>query len=276
METMPRFAFIGGGNMAEALLKGLIQGLAIDPEQIIATDVLSARRTYLMQAYGIHTSADNLQAVRDSNVIILAVKPQTIPSVLKAIAPEVTHEKLVISIAAGVTLHTLQRALGMHTRVVRVMPNTPALVLAGAAGIAPGAAATAEDVALVERIFNAVGRAVVVSEELMDAVTGLSGSGPAFVFAFIEALADGGVLAGLSRQVATILAAQTVLGAAKMILETGKHPGELKDMVASPAGTTITGLHTLERGGFRGLAMEAVRCATERSVVLGRLADSSG
>jgi pyrroline-5-carboxylate reductase len=150
------------------------------------------------------------------------------------------------------------------------MPNTPALVLAGAAGISPGKAATPQDVALIERIFHAVGRAVVVSEDMMDAVTGLSGSGPAFIFALIEAFADGGVLVGLPRQVATELAAQTVLGAAKMVLETGKHPGELKDMVTSPGGTTIAGMHALESGGLRGLMMEAVRRATERSAALGR------
>jgi pyrroline-5-carboxylate reductase len=181
-----------------------------------------------------------------------------------------TREKLVISIAAGITLQTLQHALGPHNRVVRVMPNTPALVLSGAAGISPGAAATPQDVALVERIFDAVGQAVVVSDDLMDVVTGLSGSGPAFVFALIEGLSDGGVLMGLPRPVATVLAAQTVMGAAKMVLETGKHPGELKDMVTSPAGTTIAGMHALESGGLRGLMMEAVRRATERSAALGR------
>ena len=265
-----RFAFIGGGNMAEALLKGLLSGLAVAPGRIVATDVLQGRRDYLKATYGIIISADNTQAVRDSDVVILAVKPQVMPEVLRTIASVVSRDKLVISIAAGITIQTLQSALGSDSRVVRVMPNTPALVLSGAAGISPGAAATAQDVALVEQIFGAVGRAVVVSDDLMDAVTGLSGSGPAFVFAFIEALSDGGVLMGLSRQVATVLAAQTVLGAAKMVLETGKHPGELKDMVTSPAGTTIAGMHALESGGLRGVMMEVVRRATERSGALGR------
>jgi pyrroline-5-carboxylate reductase len=264
------FAFLGGGNMAEALLKGLLSGLAVAPGHIIATDVLQGRRDYLKATYGITTSADNAQAVRDSDVVILAVKPQVMPEVLRGMAPVVSRDKLVISIAAGITLQTLQKALGPESRVVRVMPNTPALVLSGAAGISPGAAATEQDVALVEQIFSAVGRAVVVHDDLMDAVTGLSGSGPAFVFAFIEALSDGGVLMGLSRPVATVLAAQTVLGAAKMVLETGKHPGELKDMVTSPAGTTIAGMHALESSGLRGVMMEVVRRATERSVALGR------
>ena len=265
-----RFAFIGGGNMAEALIKGLLSGLGVKPQQIMATDVVPERRTYMQTTYGITASADNKHAVQESTVVILAVKPQIMPTILEEIAPVVNSEKLVISIAAGITLQTLQRALGDSRRVVRVMPNTPALVLAGAAGISPGKAATAQDVALVERIFNAVGRAMVVSDEMMDVVTGLSGSGPAFIFALIEGLSDGGVLMGLSRQTATLLAAQTVLGAAKMVLETGKHPGELKDMVTSPAGTTIAGMQALESGGLRGLMMEAVRRATERSEALGR------
>ena len=268
-----RFAFIGGGNMAEALLKGLLSGLHVDPLHITATDVIPERLRYLHTTYGISTSTDNPQAVRDHTVIVLAVKPQTMPAVLEAIAPVVTREKLVISIAAGITLSTLQNALGPDRRVIRVMPNTPALVLSGAAGISPGRAATPQDVALVKCIFEAVGRAMVVSDDMMDAVTGLSGSGPAFVFALIEGLADGGVLVGLTRQVATVLAAQTVLGAARMVLETGKHPGELKDMVTSPAGTTIAGMQALENGGLRGLMMEAVRRATERSMALGRTRD---
>jgi pyrroline-5-carboxylate reductase len=265
-----RFAFIGGGNMAEALIKGLLSGLGVTPQQIMATDVVPERRTYMQTTYGITASADNKHAVQESTVVVLAVKPQIMPMILEEIAPVVNSEKLVISIAAGITLQTLQRALGDSRRVVRVMPNTPALVLAGAAGISPGKAATPQDVALVEQIFNAVGRAMVVSDEMMDVVTGLSGSGPAFIFALIEGLSDGGVLMGLARQTATLLAAQTVLGAAKMVLETGKHPGELKDMVTSPAGTTIAGMHALESGGLRGLMMEAVRRATERSEALGR------
>ena len=265
-----RFAFLGGGNMAEALIKGLLTGLAVNPRHIVATDVIRERCDYLREAYGICSSDDNPQAVRDSQVIFLAVKPQTVPALLEAIAPEINRDKLIVSIAAGVPLSTLQNALADDSRVVRVMPNTPALVLAGAAGISPGAAATPADIVLVERIFNVVGRATVVSDGMMDTVTGLSGSGPAFVFAFIEGLSDGGVLMGMDRSTSTMLAAQTVLGAAKMVLETGKHPGELKDMVTSPAGTTIAGMQALEDGGLRGLMMAAVRRATERSQELGR------
>jgi pyrroline-5-carboxylate reductase len=264
------FAFIGGGNMAEALLKGLLSGLHIPATQVTATDVVPERLKYLETTYGIKTSTDNRRAVQDHDVIILAVKPQILPGVVASFASEVSRDKLVISIAAGITLQSLQEALGQDRRVVRVMPNAPALVLAGAAGISPGAAATPQDVALVEQIFNAVGRAVVVSDDMMDAVTGLSGSGPAFVFALIEALSDGGVLVGLTRPMATHLAAQTVLGAAKMVLETGQHPGALKDMVTSPAGTTAAGMLALESGGVRGIMMEAVRRATARSEELGR------
>ncbi|MGE3536881.1 MAG: pyrroline-5-carboxylate reductase [Candidatus Tectimicrobiota bacterium] len=267
-----RFAFIGGGNMAEALIKGLLNA-GVPPGHVTATDVLAARCTYMHTTYGVNATSENKQAVYDSDVVLLAVKPQSMATVLDDIASAVSPHKLVISIAAGITLQSLQQALGEGRRVVRVMPNTPALVQAGAAGISPGAAATPQDVALVEQIFNAVGRAVVVSDDLMDVVTGLSGSGPAFIFALIEGLSDGGVLMGLSRQTATLLAAQTVLGAAKMVLETGKHPGELKDMVTSPAGTTIAGMQALESGGLRGLMMETVRRATERSAALGRGAD---
>ena len=265
-----RFAFLGGGNMAEALIKGLLTGLAVPPRHVVATDVIRERCGYLHETYGICTSNDNPQAVRDSEVIFLAVKPQTVPTLLEAIAPDVNRGKLIVSIAAGIPLSTLQCALADDSRIVRVMPNTPALVLAGAAGISPSSTATPADIALVERIFNVVGRATVVSDSLMDTVTGLSGSGPAFVFALIEGLSDGGVLMGLDRPTATMLAAQTVLGAAKMVLETGKHPGELKDIVTSPAGTTIAGMQALEDGGLRGLMMAAVRRATERSQELGR------
>ena len=265
-----RFAFLGGGNMAEALIKGLLTGLSVDARHIVATDIVRERCDHLRETYGIATSEDNPQAVRDSQVIFLAVKPQTVPALLASIAPIVGLDKLIVSIAAGVPLSTLQHALPDDSRIVRVMPNTPALVLEGAAGISPGAKATAADTALVERIFNAVGRATVVGDGMMDAVTGLSGSGPAFVFALIEGLSDGGVLMGLDRPTSTMLAGQTVLGAAKMVLETGRHPGELKDMVTSPAGTTIAGMEALEEGGLRGLMMAAVRRATERSEELGR------
>ena len=191
-------------------------------------------------------------------------------SLLTEIRPAVTAKHLIVSIAAGVSLQQLADGLGSDRRLVRVMPNTPCLVGASASGYAPAATATAEDINLVDRLLNAVGRAFRLPESLLDAVTGLSGSGPAFVYVMIEALSDGGVRVGLPRDVATALAAQTVFGAAKMVLETGSHPAMLKDMVTSPGGTTIAGLQALENGGVRAALIDAVEAATKRSVELGR------
>jgi pyrroline-5-carboxylate reductase len=208
--------------------------------------------------------------VRDADVIVLAVKPQSMPAVLQELKPLLGGEHLVISIAAGVTLASLTAALGQERRLVRVMPNTPSLVGKGASGFALGGAATADDGALVEKLLSTVGIAVQLPERLLDAVTGLSGSGPAYAFQMIEALSDGGVCVGLPRDVATRLAAQTLLGAAEMVLATGQHPAALKDAVASPGGTTIAGLHALEQSGVRAALINAVVAATERSQELGR------
>jgi pyrroline-5-carboxylate reductase len=214
--------------------------------------------------------ATNAEVVQACDTLVLAVKPQVMAAVLAEVKPHIAARHVVVSIAAGVTLKTLADGLGDKTRLVRVMPNTPCLVGASAAGFAPGSTATPEDVVLVGRLFGAVGKAFAVPEPLLDAVTGLSGSGPAFVYVMIEALADGGVRVGLPRDVAQALAAQTVLGAAKMVLETGQHPAALKDAVASPGGTTIAGLHALERAGLRAALMDAVEAATRRSLELGR------
>jgi pyrroline-5-carboxylate reductase len=203
-------------------------------------------------------------------VLVLAVKPQSMRGVLDELRPIVKPEQLVISIAAGVPLSALATALGAHVRLVRVMPNTPCLVGQGASAYALGSAATPDDAELAQSLLATVGLAVHVPETLLDAVTGLSGSGPAYAFQVIEALSDGGVCAGLPRDVATRLAAQTLLGAAQMVLSTGQHPGALKDAVASPGGTTIAGLHELERGGLRAALMNAVVAATKRSQELGR------
>lgn len=264
-----KIAFLGGGNMAEALIKGMLSADVTTSGQMIVSDVSSSRLTYLKSKYRLSITARNSDAVREADVVLLCVKPQMIDEVLAEIAPLAHGSKLVISIAAGVPIARIEHALTGKPRVIRVMPNTPALVLSGASGISPGSTVTDADKALAEEIFGAVGRVVSVEEKLMDAVTGLSGSGPAYVFLFIEALADGGVKAGLPRAVALELAVQTVLGSARMALETKDHPAKLRDMVASPGGTTIAGLHELEKGKFRAVLMSAVEAATKRSKELG-------
>ncbi len=265
-----KIAFLGGGNMAEALIKGLLAAGTTRQEQIIATDVSDDRLAHLKKAYGVGAAKSNIDAARQADVIILSVKPQVIEKVLSEISSALDNRKLVISIAAGIAVAKVEKALKEGSRVVRVMPNTPALVLAGAAAISGGKNATSEDIALTLSIFNSVGRAVVVEEKLMDAVTGLSGSGPAYVFMIIDALSDAGVKAGLPRQLALELSAQTVFGSAKMVLETKEHPGKLRDMVTSPGGTTIEGLHALEKGKLRATLINAVEAATVRSRELGK------
>jgi len=263
-----KIAFIGGGNMAEALLKGLL-GAGHPAAEIRVGDPTDERRRMLAERYGVSTTGDNREAAAGADVVLLAVKPATIPEVCRELAG-LAPDRLFVSVAAGVPTSKILRELGPGTRLVRVMPNTPALVGAGMAVLSPAGSATEEDLAAVRRIFGAVGRAVVLPETLMDAVTGLSGSGPAYVFVVIEALADGGVKAGLPRAEALTLAAQTVLGAAKLVIETGLHPGELKDRVASPGGTTIEGLHRLEEAGLRSALISAVTAAARRSAELGK------
>lgn len=270
MVSDKRLVLIGGGNMGEAILKGLIAAQLVQSDQVIVTDVVEARLTYLRQTYAVQALTDNAKAVGQADLIIVAVKPQDIVPTIEGIAPAVHDHHVLISIAAGVPTAKIEAAFRKAVRVVRVMPNTPALVLAGAAGLCAGTHATPADLEIARVLFDALGRTVVVSEYLMDAVTGLSGSGPAYIFVLIEALADGGVKMGLSREAALTLAAQTVYGSAKLLLETGLHPGELKDRVTSPAGTTIAGLAALEAHAFRGAIIDAVERATLRSRELGR------
>ncbi len=261
--------FLGAGKMATALARGFAVKKLVAPAQLIASDPFEpARRAFASETGGQATDS-NAAVVAQSTVIFLAVKPNQVDDALHSIREAWRPEHLLISIAAGVTIQQLEAALGAGARVVRVMPNTPALVGESASAFALGKSTRPGDGELVNRLLSAVGLACEVKESLLDAVTGLSGSGPAYVYQFIEALSDGGVAAGLPRDLATRLAAQTVLGAAKMVLETGQHPGALKDMVASPGGTTIEGLHELEKGGFRGTVMNAVRAATAKSKVLG-------
>ena len=262
--------FLGAGNMAGALIKGLLHAGALAPSAIVASDVSADRLSQLAAAHGIRTTLDNHALVRGCDVLVLAVKPQVIDKVLTAIAADVKPTHVVISIAAGVPIAGLEARLPPGTHVVRTMPNTPAIALAGATGISAGTHATDEDIAVARALFEAVGKVVVLDEVLLDAVTGLSGSGPAYVMLMIEALADGGVKVGLHRDTALMLAAQTVYGSAKLLLETGEHPGRLKDQVTSPGGTAIAGLHTLESGGLRRTLIDAVEVATNRAITLGQ------
>jgi pyrroline-5-carboxylate reductase len=264
-----RIGMLGAGNMAGALIRGLLASKSVTKEQIVASDVRVDHLQELQVQYGIKTFTDNRQLAAVSNLVVLAVKPQVVDRVLDQMADAFTPDTLLVSIAAGVPIRSLEARLPEHVRVMRAMPNTAAIALAGATGIAPGSRATAADVEVTKALFEAIGRAVVLDESLIDAVTGLSGSGPAYVMVIIEALADGGVKVGLHRDTALLLAAQTVYGSAKLLLETGEHPGRLKDMVTSPGGTAIAGLHTLETGGIRRTLIDAVDTATKRAVELG-------
>ena len=264
-----RIGFIGAGQMATALGRGFVEAKLVAQDALLASDPLAEARERFAQATGGRTSADNLETAAGADLLFLAVKPQQMAQVLDELRGKITAEKLVVSIAAGVRLAVLAKGLGEDARLVRVMPNTPCLVGQGACGYCLGGQATADDGRLVDQLLAAVGVAYRVEEKLLDAVTGLSGSGPAFVYVMIEALSDGGVRMGLPRPVATALAAQTVRGAAEMVLSTGEHTGVLKDRVASPGGTTIAGLQALESGGLRAALMAAVEAATRRSIELG-------
>ncbi len=264
-----KIGFIGGGQMAEALIKGLLdKGMATE-DTLSASDPSQARREHLSKQYGIRVWERNQPVLEFSNVLILAVKPQVMKIVLDDIAASVTESHILISIAAGISTAYLEKGLPGHARVIRVMPNTPALVQKGAAALCKGTKASKQDLEVALAIFDSVGEAVVVPESMMDAVTGLSGSGPAYVFQFIQAMVDGGVLEGLPRDIAQRLAVQTVLGAAEMCKRSGKNPAELTAMVTSPGGTTIQGIYEMERDGFRGSVMAAVSAATARSKELG-------
>jgi len=256
--------FVGAGVMAEALAQGMLKAGAISAEKLYASDPSGERRARFAELIGEHAIEDNAQLAAECDVVVFVVKPHIVPLVAGQLKDAIGPEHLVVLIAAGVPLAAINDTLGTE-RAIRVMPNTPALVGAGAAAYCLGAGATAGDAQGVEEMLSAVGLCVQVEEEMMDAVTGLSGSGPAYVYLAIEALSDGGVKMGLPREAATRLAAQTVLGAAKMVLETGRHPGELKDMVTTPGGTTIEALHALETAGVRHAFIDAVQAATEKS-----------
>ena len=256
--------------MAEALLAGLLRKGLTTPDRLVVSDPLSARREWLARHFGVVVTADNQAAVRGADIVVLCVEPQVLDEVLSELAPSLDSHPLLISVAAGYPLSRIQVTLAGATRLVRAMPNTPSAIGDGVTALSLSHGLSPSDRQAAEQVFESVGTVVVVEERLMDAVTGLSGSGPAYVFAMIEALADGGVLSGLPRATAQQLAAQTVAGGARMVLEQGEHPAVLKDRVASPGGTTIAGLSRLEQGRLRATLMSAVEAATQRSQELGK------
>jgi len=262
--------FIGGGNMAEAMIQGLLASKTIIPSACWVSDIIDERLSYLKKTYGIKAVSDTPQVIRSSQAIILAVKPQNVDQALSALSPVWTSDKILISIAAGVPTVYLSRFFAKAPKIIRVMPNTPALVQQGASALARGHYASDADMELALKLFRAVGKAVEVEEKWMDAVTGLSGSGPAYILLLLESLIDAGVLEGLPRATARELVIQTALGTAAMLAQSAKHPGELKDMITSPGGTTIHGLQILEERGVRGALMAAVGAATRRSKELGK------
>ena len=264
-----KVGFIGAGNMAGALINGILKAGLLPPQSIIVSDVKDTQLKKAKKNYKIETCKVNTQVISRVNTVILAIKPQNIEEVLGEIAPSITGKHLVISVVAGITTKHIAKHLGGDIPVIRVMPNTPALIQEGASVLSAGKHATEAHLKSAIKLFSSVGTVVTVDEPLMDAVTGLSGSGPAYVFLFIEALADAGVKMGLPRATAQLLATQTCLGAARLVSETGEHPAKLRDMVTSPGGTTITGLHKLEAGGMRNTIIDAVEAATKRSKELG-------
>jgi pyrroline-5-carboxylate reductase len=267
--------FIGAGNMGEVLIRGLIQSGKVDKTDILASDASPERLAYISNTYGIRTTPSNGELAESASIVIIAVKPQNIDDLLEELSSSSHENHQFISIAAGITTEKLAKKMHHKSGIIRVMPNAPASVLAGISAIYPGRNISPADLQRAVSIFECVGRAVIIKNEaLMDVVTGLSGSGPAYVFMMIESLSDAGVQLGISRREASLLAAQTVYGAAKMLLETGKHPSELKDIVATPGGTTFAGLKSLEKGNFRSTIMDAVEAAALRSRELGAILNS--
>jgi len=267
-----KICIIGTGNMGEALVSGLLGSNSSSPKKIICTDVRESILEAVKKEYGVQTTTNNLEAVQKSDIIIYAVKPQIMAAVIKETVTKLDMSKLVISIAAGVPMAALESCLNKELRLIRVMPNIAAAVKEAATAVAAGKNARKEDIEMAMSIFDSIGKTVFIKENyLMDAITGLSGSGPAYIFLIVEAMADAGVKVGLSRQEALFLSAQTVLGAAKMLMETKEHPGQLRDRVTSPGGTAIAGLATLEKGGLRTTLINAVEVATHRSRELGEM-----
>ena len=258
-----KLGFIGTGNMAGAIMGGIIKKGLIAPEEIIGADIMPQSRERVKETYGIAVTADNKEAAEKSEVLILSVKPQFYESVITEIKDKVTEDKIIITIAPGKTLAWLEEKFGKKVKIVRTMPNTPAMVMEGMTAASPNSYLSEEEVKYACHILESFGKVEVIPERLMDAVVGVSGSSPAYVFILIEAMADAAVSDGMPRAQAYKFAAQAVMGSAKMVLETGKHPGELKDMVCSPAGTTIEAVRVLEGTGFRSSVIEAMKACTD-------------
>lgn len=260
-----KIGFIGCGNMASAMIGGILSAGVLKPEEMIVSNHTALKLEKAKEQFGIETTQDNHTVAAESEILVLAVKPQFYGKVIEEISDDVPDASIVVTLAPGKTLEKLQNTFGRDLKIIRTMPNTPALVREGMTALCPGKLVTEEELGMVSRIFSAFGRTEVVSEAMMDAVVAVSGSSPAYVFLLIEAMADAAVMGGLPREKAYTFAAQSVFGSAKMMLETGKHPGELKDMVCSPAGTTIEAVAALERAGFRGSVIEAMRACMEKS-----------
>jgi pyrroline-5-carboxylate reductase len=260
-----KIGFIGCGNMANAIIGGILSAGTLKPEDIIASNHTSQKLEQAREKYGIATTLSNRVAAAQCEILVLAVKPQYFSEVIEEISDDVPDSTVVVSLAPGKSLERICDMFGHDLKLIRTMPNTPALVGEGMTALCPNSLVTPEELKEVRRLFDSFGKTEVVSESTMDAVVAVSGSSPAYVFLFIEAMADAAVMGGMPRAQAYTFAAQSVLGSAKMMLETGKHPGELKDMVCSPAGTTIEAVAALERSGFRGAVMEAMRACMEKS-----------
>ena len=265
-----RVAVLGAGKMGGILLQAFLKNNLLAPDQIFATVHHAERARALSAQFGVEVTTDNLTAARQADVILLGVKPIQVPALIEEVKPALTSKKMVLSFAASVMTRSIEDGAGCELAVIRAMPNTPAMLAAGMTALCGGRFVSAEQMAVAQKIFQTVGKTVIVDEKHMDAVTGLSGSGPAFLYIIIEALAEAGVNVGLPRDVATLLAAQTTLGSARMVLETGYHPALLKDAVTTPAGCTVDGILELEEGGLRVTLIKAVKRATQRAKELAR------
>ncbi|MDU1539647.1 MAG: pyrroline-5-carboxylate reductase [Paeniclostridium sordellii] len=265
-----KIGFIGSGNMAKAMIGGIVKSKLVDPSNVIASDLNELALENVKNEYGINITTNSKEVVKFSDIVIVAVKPNVYDIVLEGVKELIDNEKIIVTIAAGKTIESIENVIGNDKKVIRTMPNTPALVNEGMSALCKNNNITDEELNMVKEIFNSFGKAEIVSEYLIDAVIGASGSAPAYVFMFIEAMADAAVLAGMPRNQAYTFAAQAVMGSAKMVLETGKHPGELKDMVCSPGGTTIEAVKTLEAEGFRSAVIKAIGDCIEKSKEMSR------